>query len=138
MTLLCQTHHDTAVRARPCASLPSITSRFLRDHALSVLPSPSATRIRRRAMSTPRRPLTCIAIIALLAALGTPVASAQQRTDISGIVVRSGTLTPVEGAQIQIEGTQLGTITDATGRFRIPNVPGERARLQIRRIGFTP
>lgn len=90
-------------------------------------------------MSNSRHHLILTVAICLLAAgLGASNAMAQQSGVVAGTVVRSGTLTPIEGAQIQVEGTQLGAITDASGRFRITNVPGERARLQVRRISFTP
>ena len=68
--------------------------------------------------------------------------AAAQAPDAQGIVVgtvvRAGTLTPVEGAQVQIEGTPLGATTDASGRFRLNNVPGEQATLRIRRLSFQP
>jgi TonB-linked SusC/RagA family outer membrane protein len=90
-------------------------------------------------MSNSRHHLILMAAVVLLAAgLGAPAAVAQQSGVVAGTVVRAGTLTPVEGAQITVEGTQLGAITDAAGRFRIANLPGERARLQVRRISFTP
>jgi TonB-linked SusC/RagA family outer membrane protein len=90
-------------------------------------------------MSNPHHQLILAAAVGLLATvLRGSDALAQQGGVVAGTVVRSGTLTPVEGAQIQVEGTQLGAITDAAGRFRIANVPGERARLQVRRISFTP
>src|SRR3712207_2951440 len=95
-------------------------------------------------MSNPRHYLLLTAAVAALTAgpWGSPAAAQQaaapQAGVVAGTVVRSGTLTPVEGAQIQVEGTRLGAITDATGRFRIVNVPGERARIQVRRISFTP
>jgi TonB-linked SusC/RagA family outer membrane protein len=90
-------------------------------------------------MSNPRHHLILAAAVGLLATgLWAPDTLAQQVGVVAGTVVRSGTLTPVEGAQIQVEGTQLGAITDAAGRFRITNVPGDRARLQVRRISFTP
>jgi TonB-linked SusC/RagA family outer membrane protein len=90
-------------------------------------------------MSHSRHHLIFMAALGLLAVgLGAPAALAQQSGVVAGTVVRSGTLTPVEGAQIAVEGTRLGTTTDAAGRFRIVNVPGERARIQVRRISFTP
>src|SRR5688572_25636449 len=90
-------------------------------------------------MSNSRHHLIFTAAIGVLAgALWAPAAFAQQTGVVAGTVVRAGTLTPVEGAQIAVEGTRLGTTTDAAGRFRIANVPGERARLQVRRISLTP
>src|SRR5918999_2427302 len=90
-------------------------------------------------MSHTRQHVLLTAVVSSLAAgCSAPIAAAQEAGVIAGTVVRSGTLTPVEAAQIQVEGTSLGTQTDASGRFRIANVPGERARLQVRRISFAP
>ena len=78
----------------------------------------------------------------LLAQPAAPAAqSVAQQGTIAGTVVRAGTLTPVDGAQVQVRGTRLGTATDAAGRFRIPNVPGApgaTVTLQVRRISFQP
>ncbi|MDQ3995397.1 MAG: SusC/RagA family TonB-linked outer membrane protein [Gemmatimonadota bacterium] len=88
-------------------------------------------------MRNTRQYLSLTAAVGLLAAgFGAPDALAQGV--VAGTVVRSGTLTPIEGAQIQVEGTRIGTTTDASGRFRLANVPGDRVRLQVRRISLTP
>jgi TonB-linked SusC/RagA family outer membrane protein len=77
---------------------------------------------------------------ALLAALIlAPTGSARaQGGTVSGTVVAAGTLTPLEGAQVTVAGTELRAMTDASGRFRLINVPGTEATLEVRRIRFQP
>jgi iron complex outermembrane receptor protein len=84
-------------------------------------------------MATPRRTHRCrsslplllsLALVLPLVLLGAPAALAQQQP--TGSV--AGTVTNDQGkgvgfAQVVIEGTQLGTITDASGAYRIANVP---------------
>ncbi|HMI45593.1 MAG TPA: carboxypeptidase-like regulatory domain-containing protein, partial [Gemmatimonadaceae bacterium] len=43
---------------------------------------------------------------------------------------------PLPNVQITVRGTQLGTQTDANGRFRISGIFGSSAVLDIRRLGF--
>ena len=65
-------------------------------------------------------------------------ADAQEAGTVAGTVVKAGTLTPVEGAQVQVQGTSLGAMTDASGRFRIAGVSGDQVTLQVRRLSFEP
>ncbi|HEY9517574.1 MAG TPA: SusC/RagA family TonB-linked outer membrane protein [Gemmatimonadaceae bacterium] len=55
---------------------------------------------------------------------------------IAGTVVDAGNQQPIAGAQVTIETTTLGTMTDAGGRFRINNVPAGQLTLMARRIGY--
>ena len=87
--------------------------------------------------SSARRALAACALAATTLLVAPNALSAQQR-GISGTVVRAGTLTPLEGAQVQVEGTQLGAVTDNAGRFRIAEVPGDEVTLQVRRLSFQP
>ncbi|MBX6331974.1 MAG: carboxypeptidase regulatory-like domain-containing protein, partial [Gemmatimonadaceae bacterium] len=45
---------------------------------------------------------------------------------------------PVAGATIAIDGTRLGAVADADGRYRIANVPPGSYTLVARRIGYPP
>lgn len=60
---------------------------------------------------------------------------------IAGIVLRSGTSVPVEGARVSLSDgtTQLNSLTDREGRFAILNIPAGRYSLRVQRDGyFTP
>lgn len=59
---------------------------------------------------------------------------AQQPLTVNGTVVDQ-TGMPVAGATVVVVGTTQGTITDATGRFELPDVPSN-ASLEVRFIGF--
>jgi len=64
------------------------------------------------------------------------MAAAQaQGGTVSGVVLDRNQA-PLPNAQITVRGTQLGTQTDANGRFRISGVSGSSAVLDIRRLGF--
>ena len=55
---------------------------------------------------------------------------------MGGTVVNGTTLRPLTGAQIVIEGTQRGGLTDANGRFLVLNVPGTTVELRVVMLGF--
>jgi TonB-dependent SusC/RagA subfamily outer membrane receptor len=80
----------------------------------------------------------CYAICAV--ALVAPAASADTHVagTISGTVKEAGTGQPVPLAQVLVEGTTLGTTTDATGRYTIAGVTAGAHRVTARRVGFTP
>ncbi|HEU4564246.1 MAG TPA: TonB-dependent receptor [Gemmatimonadaceae bacterium] len=93
--------------------------------------SPNACRRRSRSTSL----LFLLAGAVLVAA----PAAAQQAGAVTGTVVAEGTRAPVAGAQVTVTGTRLGSVTDASGRFRIANITtGPEVTLDVRRIGFAP
>ncbi len=75
-------------------------------------------------------------LLVLAALIGSAAgASAQDTGRILGQVTeRSGA--PVAGAQVFIEATNQGTLTNAEGRFLIPNVPVGTQTLRAERIGY--
>lgn len=73
-------------------------------------------------------------ITAFLLLLATMPTLAQQQT-VRGIVRDSMTNEPIAGAAVKVVGTQLGTSTDAEGRFLVANVL-DGATLEISFIGF--
>ncbi|MDP9277794.1 MAG: SusC/RagA family TonB-linked outer membrane protein [Gemmatimonadota bacterium] len=76
------------------------------------------------------------ALMALVPLLFAPIGAAQaQGGTVSGVVLDRNQ-TPLPNAQVTVRGTQLGTQTDANGRFRISGVAGSSAVLDIRRLGF--
>src|SRR5688572_22436834 len=83
--------------------------------------------------TSPRSRLRALAAVALL--VGAP-ALAQQGT-IAGTVVTEGTNAPVASAQVTVVGQNIGTVADASGRFRLTlqQQTGE-VELDVRRIGY--
>ena len=67
----------------------------------------------------------------------TPSIEAQQAGVIAGTVLGAGGQ-PLPGAQIRVQGTDLGAVTDANGRFRITGLAAGQATIEIRRIGYRP
>ena len=67
----------------------------------------------------------------------TPAAGAQQPGVIAGTVLGAGGQ-PLPGAQVRVQGTELGAVTDANGRFRITGLSAGQATIEVRRIGYRP
>lgn len=57
---------------------------------------------------------------------------------IGGSVVSSGTMEPVVGAFVILDGTDLGAITDASGGFSIASVPVGSYGLRVSAVGHHP
>jgi TonB-linked SusC/RagA family outer membrane protein len=57
---------------------------------------------------------------------------------ISGRVTDQGGGLAIESAQIRVEGTSLGTVSDDSGRFTIRGVPAGEQRLTARRVAYAP
>lgn len=77
-------------------------------------------------------------LLALLCAVALfPIAlSAQERGSVTGQVVDQATQRPLQGVQVSLPGTNLGTITNAQGRFMIPNVPTGPREVRVSLIGY--
>ena len=72
----------------------------------------------------------------LLGALA-PLAVAHAQTGkLTGVVNDEETGRPIEGAAVTIQGTTLGALTNASGRFFIIQAPPGRYSVQARRIGY--
>jgi len=67
--------------------------------------------------------------------LGTPGVAAQQGA-IAGRVTDASTLEPLVGAQVFIQGTNLGELTDQDGRYRVESVPAGTYEVTVRLIGY--
>src|SRR5690606_28068231 len=76
----------------------------------------------------------CWTVPALLA-LVAPV-EAQQSSSVLGTVVSSGSLRPLAGAQVYVEGTDRGTLTDANGRFALTGLSGSQVTINVVMIGY--
>jgi len=64
-------------------------------------------------------------------------AAAQQKGSIRGVVQEATTLQPVGAAQVVVDGTGLGALTDAQGRFLILNVPAGEHVVRVVTLGFS-
>ncbi|MFN2400360.1 MAG: TonB-dependent receptor domain-containing protein [Gemmatimonadaceae bacterium] len=88
-------------------------------------------------MSSPLR--TAILFGALTTLAGSLSAQQERRPAgaVIGGVVRDATTTiVVPGASVRVEGTDLGAVSDSSGRYRISGVPPGPQRLLARRIGY--
>jgi TonB-dependent starch-binding outer membrane protein SusC len=80
-----------------------------------------------------RSPTVYLAVLGLiLAAPGT----AQQAGVVTGRVTDARSGAPVSSAQVFIVDTQLGTLTDAEGNFRIANVGAGQRQIRVINIGY--
>ncbi|MCY3546573.1 MAG: carboxypeptidase-like regulatory domain-containing protein, partial [Gemmatimonadetes bacterium] len=86
----------------------------------------------------PTRPLWGLAATgaAGFVALALAVAPLAAQNTITGTVVDGGTQRPLGGAQVQVEGTNLGVLTDNRGRFLILNVPTATVTVRVVMIGY--
>lgn len=55
---------------------------------------------------------------------------------VGGVVVSQQTLAPLAGVQVAVEGTRLGGLTNADGRFRIEGVSGTVVTLRFVMLGY--
>ena len=62
--------------------------------------------------------------------------AAQDSGVIQGKIVEVTTKQPMAGVQILVTGTQRGTLTDANGLYRIPDVPAGEREVRVMSIGF--
>ena len=92
-------------------------------------------------MQTAWRATTAISWRIALALLVTATLSASrldaQHSAMVGSV-RDDLGRPVEGAEIMVGGLETRTLTDANGRFRVPDVAYGLTSIAARRIGFLP
>jgi len=73
----------------------------------------------------------------VVAVLGAPLAAQSTRT-ISGTVLSATALTPIQGADVRVQGAAAGVFTDVSGRFRLTNVSSDQVTLVVRRIRYQP
>ena len=81
---------------------------------------------------------TCLAVAAMVGAVG-----ATEKTDDPGFGIISGQVTDAErhtlpGATVQIEGLQTGVTADINGFYKLPNLKPGTYTLKVTYIGYTP
>src|SRR5690606_30458608 len=60
-----------------------------------------------------------------------------QHGTITGRVVERRSMRPISAARVFVEGTGIGTLTNAAGRYLLPNVPAGRVVVRVQLIGYT-
>lgn len=65
-------------------------------------------------------------------------AFAQESGTIHGVVSDADSRQPLEGANVVVRGTFLGTATDKTGAFRISGLSGRQYTVVISMVGYEP
>ena len=81
------------------------------------------------------RTSSVITFTLVLFALMSGEAWAQTGT-VTGTVTDAGTLAPVTSAQVYIPGLQIGTLSQANGRYLLVNVPAGTHTVRVERIGY--
>ncbi len=80
-------------------------------------------------------PSAFAAVMALLLA-GSTALSAQQTGTVTGEIVRQDTGEPMGSVQVSISETGLGSLTSASGRYLIVNVPAGQHTVQAQLVGY--
>ncbi len=75
-------------------------------------------------------------LIVLVALILLPNQSSAQAGTVSGHVLVAGTLEPVQGALVAIEGTRLSALSDEEGRYRLEAVPLGNVVVRVTRLGY--
>jgi TonB-linked SusC/RagA family outer membrane protein len=57
---------------------------------------------------------------------------------VAGVVVNATTLQPLAGALVSVQGAESGTISDASGRFRLTDIEGSTVTLRVQLLGYSP
>ena len=74
-------------------------------------------------------------VLPVLAALTFP-GPALAQNPVGGTVVDADTQQPLVGAQVVVDGTNLGALARANGAFLIDGIPGATATLRVLMIGY--
>lgn len=79
-----------------------------------------------------------VGLLLLLLSLVPPRSLAAQDGTVGGLIIDSQTLQPVAGAQVAVEGTQQGALSDSQGRFLITGLTTPAVTLRVIMLGFRP
>ena len=79
-----------------------------------------------------------IAVLAsmLLLFFTTPPLAAQETGQVMGRAIDASTGAPLSGAQIVIQGTTIGTLSNVQGRYLLLNAPVGTHTLEVTRLGY--
>ena len=87
----------------------------------------SVARLKRRALG---------AVCGVVLALAVPLSVRAQVGTVTGMVQDAVTAAPLSSVQVYIEGLQVGSLSQANGRYLIPNVPVGTHTITAVRIGY--
>jgi TonB-linked SusC/RagA family outer membrane protein len=76
------------------------------------------------------------ALAAALASAAPSPAHAQGTGAVRGTIVDSASRRPVEGVQVTIGGTNLGTVTNASGTYVVRGIPAGSHLMRVTRLGY--
>jgi TonB-linked SusC/RagA family outer membrane protein len=83
------------------------------------------------------RAILCAVVALALSGAGAATAHAQQTGTVQGVVLDATTQRPLVSAQVTIQGTQIGTLTNAQGRYQLVNVPAGQHSLRVELVGYS-
>ncbi|MEX2472592.1 MAG: TonB-dependent receptor [Gemmatimonadota bacterium] len=72
----------------------------------------------------------------LLAVLAVPVQAQSAPGNVVGRIVDASTASPLVGAQVIVEGTDVGALAGLDGRYRVTRVPAGVVALRVQMIGY--
>jgi TonB-dependent starch-binding outer membrane protein SusC len=84
------------------------------------------------------RNLPVMALAALMSVFVAQDAAAQAGGTLTGIVREQGTERPLPGVVVQVDGTQITSLTNEQGRYLIQNVPAGRYTVRAQVLGYAP
>ena len=83
-------------------------------------------------------PSRLLSLLAFAFVLFPALAFAQSSGTIQGRATDGATGAPLEGVQVSVDGTRVGTQTRADGTYTIVGVPAGSQTLSMRRVGYAP
>jgi len=123
-----------SVRPRVSPDLPGLpTRRRIAASTAGADPASGASGVAR--LPAPAVLASFLGLLLLL--VPAPVLAQANEGRIVGRVTSASTGEPVNGATVQVEGTDLGALTDPDGRYSI-DVPAGSYTVRVRTIGFAP
>ncbi|MCA9738782.1 MAG: TonB-dependent receptor [Gemmatimonadota bacterium] len=86
----------------------------------------------------PRPPRLCAALVATVALSWSGALQAQSTGTITGVVRDAQSRQPLAAVQISIPTTNTGTLSQASGRYLLINVPAGTHEIRLERLGYQP